>query len=415
MRSASPCFRRRAPGVAAAVLLATFGGGCAPDVPTPITLSSAGGSRPTTAPLPEGAVVAWVGTQDGASDVWLARLDAGGSTSAPVRVNDVAGDAAPHAQAPAQVATSDGGDVYVLWQNNTPQPGRRFPTSDLRFARSTDGGRTFGPAITVNDDAGGPPASHTFHDLVVGADGSLWASWIDGRNTTEEAQAPGQAYSGPDIRVALSTDGGVSFGPSTIVDEDACPCCRTALAVAADGAVFVAWRKVLEGSVRDVVVARSLDGGRTFEAPVRVHADDWVFDGCPHAGPALAVDRSGTVHVAWFTGKEGEAGLYYARSTDGGRSFGARVPLRVGDDALVAQAALTASGDHTWLAWEERVPGRSATRLLAIPADAAPDAARARIIEDASLPALAPFEGGVWVAWLDDETVRAGPIHDPSQ
>jgi hypothetical protein len=57
----------------------------------------------------------------------------------PVRVNDIEGDAAPHLQAPAQVAAGPGGAVYVAWTNATLIEGRRFPASDLRSrARSTE-------------------------------------------------------------------------------------------------------------------------------------------------------------------------------------------------------------------------------------------------------------------------------------
>jgi hypothetical protein len=44
--------------------------------------------------------------------------------------------------------------------------------------------------------------------------------------------------------------------------------------------------------MRDVVVARSSDQGATWTPPVRVHADEWKFDACPHAGPAIALKAS---------------------------------------------------------------------------------------------------------------------------
>jgi hypothetical protein len=91
--------------------------------------------------------------------------------------------------------------------------------------------------------------------------------------------------------------------------------------------MYLAWRAVLPGSVRDIVLAASDDAGATWSAPVRVHADDWVFEGCPHAGPSVQVDSSGTVHVAWWTGREGASGTFYARSTDGGRTFARAIAL----------------------------------------------------------------------------------------
>lgn len=66
-------------------------------------------------------------------------------------------------------------------------------------------------------------------------------------------------------------------------------------------------------SDRGVYVWRTDDGGRSFHAPVTVVAG--VF--ADH--PWLAVDGAGRLHVAWVV--EGHAGLGYARSSDGGRTF----------------------------------------------------------------------------------------------
>mgnify|MGYP001183608480 CR=1 FL=1 len=378
-----------------------------------LTLAEEGGTNPTVAvdPVAGGVVLAWVGESDGRADVYFARIPAGGEAGSPVRVNDVPGDAAPHEQAPAQGGGGPEGNIYVVWQNNTPIEGRRFPASDLRFARSTDGGRTFEPAITVNDDAGGLPASHTFHDLAVAADGTIYISWIDSRERARmEAEANGSAgdgLPGPEIRIARSDDGGRSFGPSVVVDRDSCPCCRTALAVGPDGAVYVAWRKVHEGNVRDIVVARSEDGGRTFGPPVRVHADDWVLDGCPHAGPSIDVDAAGRLHVAWYTGREGRQGVYYAVSEDGGRSFGPPVALVEGEWVPISLVRLAVDPrGGVWFAWDDR-RGETRTVQLAYAAEGG----RPRPVDAVPVPGGAPVvavQGNTRVvAWLDGESIRA--------
>ncbi|HEX8358704.1 MAG TPA: sialidase family protein, partial [Longimicrobium sp.] len=375
---------------------------------------------PTAALDPRGGTgfVAWVSTEKGTSDVYLARLDGG----APVRVNDVRGDAAPHEQAPAQVAVGPEGTVYVLWQNSREVPGRRFPASDLRLARSTDGGRTFAPAVTVNDDAGGLPSSHTFHDLRVAADGAVYVSWLDSRRRDTYRAAhprPARAHKGHgghggepedpatpqgEIRVSRSTDGARTFGPEWVVDADVCPCCRTSLALGPDGSVYVAWRKVFAGDVRDVVVARMAPGGRAFGAPVRVHADGWVFPGCPHAGPSVAVDEGGRVHVAWYTGREGRQGLWYARSDDAARSFGAPAAVLAGGWVPPSRASLAASGGEVWVAWDDRRTANGALSLARV-GEGAPAAATHPAPQGRS-PALAAAGDRVVLAWLDRGSVR---------
>jgi hypothetical protein len=392
---------------------------------TVATIAEGGASNPTIALASGGdaTYVAWVGTSGAESNVFLARAENDGDFSAPVRVNDIAGDAAPHAQAPAQVAVGPGSEVYVVWQNNTHVEGRRFPASDLRFARSTDGGRTFEPAIHVNDDAGGPPASHTFHDIDVTDEGTIYVTWIDGRaqigvevhGMHHAAPHDGGSAASPQIRVARSTDGGRSFEASRVIDDEACPCCRTALAFGRDGEVYVGWRKVYEGNMRDVVIARSVDGGQSFGEPVRVHNDGWVIDACPHAGPALAVDRAGRLHVAWFTGAEDRTGAYYATSENGGQSFAD--PVRLTPAGAIPTTQVRVAADEqgaVWVAWENpegsaptllvaRLNGRGAPRSV----DAGAPAGK--------LPAVSARGDRLAVAWLDGGAVRVlrgiDPLH----
>lgn len=325
------------------------------------TLARGASGPPTLALASNGktAYVAWLQKGDGGSDVLLEAVTPNGRRlRAPVRVNATPGDASTHEQAPPQVAVGPGGEVYVVWQKSTEVRGRMYPVSDLRFAYSTDGGRTFSPTMTVNDDAGARPSSHSFHNVTVAPDGTVYVAWLDGRaqdaaRAAHPAHGHGAGGVGAEIRVASWRPGDASFGPSARVDGDVCPCCRTSLAVGPDGAVYVAWRKVYPGEVREVVVARSADGGRTFSAPVRVQRDGWVFPGCPHAGPSIAVDGRGRLFATWYSGKAGGQGLYYAVSSDGGRSFGSPVALVTGDFVPASQARLAAGADGVWAAWDD--------------------------------------------------------------
>ena len=71
-----------------------------------------------------------------------------------------------------------------------------------------------------------------------------------------------------------------------------------------------------------------------------MHTDAWSANYCPDAGPSVKVGPDGTVHVAWWTGKDGRAGTQYARSTDGGGTFSAPVALGLAEHSRAAHIQL---------------------------------------------------------------------------
>lgn len=314
-----------------------------------VSAPTAVGAAPVVALRGDGArATAWV-SAEGGGDQGVLHVQLG-DTGAVGTLRDTLGPIEPHGEAPPKLAFTRDGAIGALYAVGKVVPGRRFPASALRFARSEDGGRTWRAPVTVADSA--LFASYNFHALHAAPDGALYAAWLDGRHGKSAAY------------VARSDDGGATWSRNVRVDMgESCPCCRTALASGADGRLYMAWRSVLPGSVRDIVVARSDDRGATWRAPVRVHADGWVYDGCPHAGPALAVDADGALHATWWTGKEGRAGVWYAKSTDGGASFGAPVAMGVADASRPAHAQL-AVGDsgRVVVAWDDGT--RAVPRVL---------------------------------------------------
>lgn len=400
---------RRATGITGVSLAMTLAYGCGrqPSVQLSeartVSTPTAVGAAPMFAVSSDGRqATAWISAPGGGSDGRL-YVSTGGALS---ELRDSLGPIEPHGESPPKLAYASDGSLDALYVVAREAPGKRFPLAALRFAHSPDGGKSWDPPVTVTDD--GTFGSHNFHALHIALDGTIYAAWLDGRS------GKSHAYS------TRSEDGGRTWAPNhPISTGEACPCCRTALATAPNGVVYAAWRAVLPGGIRDIVVARSNDRGATWGAPARVHADDWKVDACPHAGPALAVDSRQRLHVAWWTGKEGAAGVYYARSDDGAKSFQPATPLGTAEYSQPAHVQL-ALGDSGVVvaAWDD---GTLQTPRIAIrlSRDGGDHFAPARMVSaagrSASFPVLAVNGTRLTVAWTEQSAdyARAAAAERP--
>lgn len=290
--------------------------------------------------------LAWMEENKDVRSVLYARSSApGGPMGAAVRINRAEDVPYWRQEAPALVVQGD--DVFVAWGLAHPKatPEQPFAT-ELRLSRSNDSGRTFLPSVVVNDDPG--VIQHTFDALHRDAEGRLHLSWIDGREGKKE----------PGTYVARSLDRGATITKNLKVDEGTCVCCRTAIASGPDGIVYVAWRKIFEGNVRETVVARSTDHGNTFEDSVIVGHDKWVFPACPHRPASMGVDRQGRLYVVWYTeGTDEIPAVYVAYSDDRGRTFSPKRQLNLAKNTFPDHPQIAVDPDgRIVVVWEEQAP-----------------------------------------------------------
>jgi hypothetical protein len=191
--------------------------------------------------------------------------------------------------------------------------------------------------------------SQRFEALALDADGSLFVAWLDKRNRVPAAQR-GEKYPGAALAFAWSKDNGATVSQTRIAQDNTCECCRLAVDFAAPGRPAVLFRNIFEGGVRDHAVTTFADP--MTPGPIRrVSVDDWQIDACPHQGPALAIAKDGTYHAAWYTNGRARHGLFYARASDG-VSFSS--PIAIGSaDRRPSNPALLAADGCVWLAWKE--------------------------------------------------------------
>jgi hypothetical protein len=193
-----------------------------------------------------------------------------------------------------------------------------FPDEPLNgtFA-SSDGGATWaqGTAPTYGRFTGVADPSVGFD-----AAGRAYYLWM--------GETP--AFCGQNSNVALllarSLDGGRTYGPPTVVDVDRADD-KPYLAVSSQGgrtAIYATFTRWLD-SGSQILLTRSLDGGQTFTTPTVLYATPGVtvnFASLPIVGP------KGHVYVVWahyhrfnYYGPL-QASIMLRASSDGGRTFG---------------------------------------------------------------------------------------------
>lgn len=263
----------------------------------------------------------------------------------------------------------------------------------VMLARSADG-KTFSAPKPLTDDV----ISQRFVAFALDPSGDVFAAWIDKRNLAAAHRAA-KPYEGAALAFAWSA-GGKDFAVTRIAKDNTCECCRIGVAFAGPRKPALMWRNMYPGSVRDHAVM-TFDGDKPGAAS-RVAVDDWKIEACPHQGPSLSIDAQGLYHAAWFTDGARRQGLFYARSSDGGKTFSA--PIAVGDNehqpsrpfVLAAEAAL-------WLAWKE-FDGERSTVSVMQSRDAGLTWGKPAVVaatSDASdHPLLIAKDGAAYLSWL---------------
>jgi hypothetical protein len=226
------------------------------------------------------------------------------------------------------------------------------------YTRSEDGGRTFARPAPITADA----ESQRFQTIAFDPAGSLFAAWLDKRNRAP-ARERGEKYLGAALAFAWSNDHGATFSQTQLAQDNTCECCRLGVAFAGPGRPVVLFRNIFEGSIRDHAITTFANP--TTPGPIyRVSVDDWEIEACPHQGPSLAVAPNGDYHATWYTNGRARKGLFYAHSSDGGRTFSSPMPIG-NEDRAPERPSVSAVANTVWLVWKEFDGTKTTVQLMA--------------------------------------------------
>ena len=254
-----------------------------------------------------------------------------------------------------------GGEIYGAGENNSGDPTTSISLDGRWFINYIDGGGNYGGmGISYSDDQG-----QTWTPVFIASNpGSLADKnhmWIDNSPTSDYE---GNLYvawtdfggsNNNDIVISRSTDAGESWSPKVNLSQGINAGSHSQgvnISTGPNGEVYVVWT-IYDGWPQDekaIGMARSLDGGETWEPAVRIIDDirgirnsDVPQNMRVNSFPAAAVDCSngstrGNIYVVWTNiGVPGEntgndRDVYLIRSTDDGDTWSD--PIRVNQDEI---------------------------------------------------------------------------------
>jgi Neuraminidase (sialidase) len=321
-----------------------------------------GEGQPTPDPVKRGNDAQVVATGDRLFAVWTvgaatrmgrgplaaARSDDGGRTWTPATSPSDSKLAIDHAF--VDLAADDAGNVHCVWLD-----GRHGAKPDgtiaedagkgLRYARSTNGGRTWTPAATLDPQC----CECCWNSLLVLPGGVVHVLYRD-RDPR-------------DMAMVTSPDGGRTWGKPTPVgafawDFTGCPHVGGALIpVDETGKRLVAtvWTAKGGDDVGTFAVS-SADGGKTWTNPARLGGTD-------SNRPDVA-SRNGTAVAVWdeHVNTDAESGnvIFYATSADAGTAWSKPVRLSA-PGASATHPRVVAAGNGFRVLWTQKEPGKPAT------------------------------------------------------
>ena len=126
-----------------------------------------------------------------------------------------------------------------------------------------------------------------------------------------------------------------------------------AVAVDTTGSVHVAWSDYTPGNP-EIYYKKSGDGGATWGAVKRL---TWTSG--DSFAPTLALDSSGAIHLVWYDNTPGGNEIYYKKSADGGATWGAVTRLTWNSGDSVFPVIAVDGSDLVHVLWSDDTPGNS--------------------------------------------------------
>ncbi len=229
------------------------------------------------------------------------------------------------------------GAVYVAWERGWQSP---IPP-EIRVAKSTDFGATWGPPILVSQicsQAFTPPfgynrgVTNDYPRIAVAENGPwrgrVYVTYQDGRIAAGGVPPNGFITNqNTDVYIRYSDDEGATWSVATLVAGGLDPQFFPVVSIEDGGNVDVVYYDQQAGTpLVDTYWAQSTDGGATFKAPVKISTatSNWetaASDIVPNFGDYItAVSGGNKVFATWADSRNGAPDAFFAPIDGAGKS-----------------------------------------------------------------------------------------------
>lgn len=286
----------------------------------PVNLSKtiSDSASPEMVSSPDGLFIVWEGTDSGRSNIFFSKSTNDGVTfDTPINLS---GSVPGQSSSPAIVQLDK--NIYVVWQSSTST------NSTVLFTKSSDGGASFEKPGRLSEIS----KNSAFPEIALSGN-HIYSSWIEKSNTNST-----------NIIFSKSDDGGNSF-------QNPIPITNIAGNVgipklSADGnQVFLIWE---DNSKRnfDVFLSESNDYGTSFDTPLDV-SNTLAQSGSPQ----IAISKN-NLYAIWMDNTSGNYDILFAKSNDGGKSFGKPINLsNFHEDS--GYPVISVSGNSVYVSWTQ--------------------------------------------------------------
>jgi len=241
------------------------------------------------------------------------------------------------------------------------------------------------------------PQGKTATEPVIGADGSgnLFVAYVE------------RSGKSADLYLQKLDKGGAAVGERAMINPNPGEVKTWAgdpptLAFGKEGTIFVGWtRSLTDPSAKgnDLVLSVSVDGGRSFAAPLKINDDEKPAS---HGMHSLTVDTNGRIIVAWLDERnikadhtenmasalfhhedvEPNSEVFYSTSDDGGKTFTPN--KKIASDVCPCCKTFLAAGDDgtVYMSWRQVLKGDYRHIAVASTADGGKTFSNAVIVSD---------------------------------